>query len=126
MPDSAGLSVRLRQSGPIPLQVDLTCQPGELLALVGPSGSGKTTILRTIAGLYRPAEGAVTCGGVPWLDTGAGLDLPPHRRRAGLVFQAYALFPNMTVADNVGFGLRVRKRPKDEINKKVGDRKSVV
>ena len=101
MADNTGLNVRLRQSGPIPLDVDLTCQLGELMALVGPSGSGKTTILRTIAGLYRPAAGAVTCGGVTWLDTGAGIDLPPHRRRAGLVFQAYALFPHMTAFGNV-------------------------
>nr|WP_281167461.1 ATP-binding cassette domain-containing protein [Rubellimicrobium thermophilum] len=59
----AGLSLRLRQDGPIPLDVDLTCPGDALLALVGPSGSGKTTILRTVAGLYRPREGRVTCGG---------------------------------------------------------------
>ncbi|WP_342163159.1 ABC transporter ATP-binding protein [Methylobacterium sp. SD21] len=101
MHDRSGLHVRLRQDGPIPLAVDLACGPSELLALVGPSGGGKTTVLRTIAGLYRPGEGQVTCGGTAWLDTGSGIDLAPHRRRVGMVFQSYALFPHMTALGNV-------------------------
>jgi molybdate transport system ATP-binding protein len=99
--DEAGLSLELRQTGPIPLAVALTCVPGEMLALVGPSGSGKTTVLRAIAGLYRPERGRVRCGGETWLDTAAGIALPPHHRRAGLVFQHYALFPHMTSLANV-------------------------
>jgi molybdate transport system ATP-binding protein len=96
-----GLAVSLRQAAPIPLDVAFTCRPGDVLAIFGPSGSGKTTILRTIAGLYRPAEGHVGCDGETWLDTGAATDLPAHRRRAGFVFQDYALFPHMTALGNV-------------------------
>ena len=96
-----GLHVRLRQTGPIPLAVEFSCDQGELLALIGLSGSGKTTTLRSIAGLYRPREGRVRCNGSVWLDTKRGLDLPPHRRPVGLVFQTYALFPHMTALGNV-------------------------
>jgi molybdate transport system ATP-binding protein len=95
------LAVSLRQATPIPLDVAFTCRPGDVLAIFGPSGSGKTTILRAIAGLYRPQEGRVACGGETWLDTGAAIDLPAHRRRAGFVFQDYALFPHMTALGNV-------------------------
>ncbi len=101
MDEANGLHVRLCQRAPIPLDAELSCGEGELLALVGPSGSGKTTILRVIAGLYRPQRGQVTCGGIQWLDTAQGLDVPPFRRRVGLVFQSYALFPHMTALDNV-------------------------
>ncbi len=97
----AGLTVDLAQAAPIPLAVRLSCAPGEMLALVGPSGSGKTTVLRAIAGLYTPSAGRVVCGGKTWLDTAAGTALPPHERRAGLVFQHYALFPHMTALANV-------------------------
>ena len=96
-----GLHVRLRQAGPIPLDAELSCGEGELLALVGPSGSGKTTILRTIAGLYRSHEGRITCGGAVWFDAADGTNVPPHRRPVGLVFQSYALFPHMTALRNV-------------------------
>jgi molybdate transport system ATP-binding protein len=96
-----GLQVHLRQAGPIPLNVDFSCGEGELLALIGPSGSGKSTVLRAVAGLYRPAEGRVSCTGAIWLDTKAGLDLRPYQRRVGLVFQSYALFPHMTALGNV-------------------------
>jgi molybdate transport system ATP-binding protein len=95
------LDVTIRQDGPIPLDVSLTCATGEMLALVGPSGSGKTTTLRTIAGLYRPASGRVRAGDTVWFDSAAGINLPPHRRRVGLVFQQHALFPHMTAAGNV-------------------------
>jgi molybdate transport system ATP-binding protein len=103
-----GLQVRLRQSGPIALAVELCCGEGELLALLGPSGSGKSTILRAIAGLYHPRHGKVTCNGANWLDTDIGLDLPPHQRRVGLVFQSYALFPHMTALGNVAAALHHR------------------
>ncbi len=95
------LQVHLRQDTPIPLDADLTCDPGELLALVGPSGSGKSTILRCIAGLHRPREGLVSCNGIRWLDTEQGLDLPPQSRAVGLVFQHYALFPHLSAEANV-------------------------
>lgn len=96
-----GLRLELRQDAPIPLDARFETAPGEVLALVGPSGSGKTTILRSIAGLYRPREGRVSVDDELWFDSTNGTDLPPHRRRAGLVFQSYALFPHMTAIDNV-------------------------
>ena len=101
MDEVSGLNVRLRQPGPILIDAELSCGEGELVALVGPSGSGKTTILRAIAGLYRPQYGRVACSGELWLDTEHGLDVPPYRRRVGLVFQSYALFPHMTALRNV-------------------------
>jgi len=94
------LSVDLRQTGPIPLDLAFDCAPGEVIAIVGPSGAGKTTVLRTIAGLYRPASGRIVCGAV-WLDTAAGIDVPPSRRPVGLVFQGYALWPHLSVVEHV-------------------------
>jgi ABC-type sulfate/molybdate transport systems ATPase subunit len=76
----------------------------ETLALVGPSGAGKTTVLRAVAGLRRPDEGRIACGGRTWFDSRSGVDLPPEARSVGLVFQEYALFPHMTVRANVAFG----------------------
>lgn len=80
----------------------------ETVALVGPSGAGKTTLLRVVAGLVRPEHGFVAHGGEVWLDRKAGVSLPPERRSVGLVFQEYALFPHMTVAENVAYGGRTR------------------
>jgi putative spermidine/putrescine transport system ATP-binding protein len=88
--------------------VDLEVREGEFFSLLGPSGSGKTTCLRMIAGFERPTEGRVLLGGV---DVG---DLPPYERDVNTVFQDYALFPHMTVAENVGYGLMVRRAPKAE------------
>jgi molybdate transport system ATP-binding protein len=95
------LSVALRQAGPIPLDVDFTCDAGDVLAIFGPSGSGKTTILRTIAGLYQPTRASVRSGSESWTDTAAQVFAPPHRRAVGFVFQDYALFPHLTAAGNV-------------------------
>ena len=88
--------------------VDLDVREGEFFSLLGPSGSGKTTCLRMIAGFERPTEGRVLLGGI---DVG---DLPPYERDVNTVFQDYALFPHMTVAENVAYGLMVRKAPKGE------------
>jgi molybdate transport system ATP-binding protein len=96
-----GLTVDLAQDAPIPLTARIRAAPGEVLGLVGPSGSGKTTILRAIAGLYRPREGRVGVDGEVWFDSSAAYCLPPHERRCGLVFQSYALFPHMTAVGNI-------------------------
>jgi molybdate transport system ATP-binding protein len=104
------LSVTLRQTGPIPLNVDFTCDAGDVLAIFGPSGSGKTTILRTIAGLYRPAHATVRSGNESWTDTVSGAFAPPYRRAVGFVFQDYALFPHLTAAGNVITALGHRPR----------------
>jgi len=96
-----GLRLRLQSTAPIALDLALECAPGELVAIIGPSGAGKSTTLRAIAGLHHPTSGSVVCGGQVWLDTARGLDLPAHRRRVGLVFQDYALFPHMTALGNV-------------------------
>jgi len=95
------LSVALAQSAPIPLDVEFECGAGDVLAVFGPSGSGKTTILRAIAGLYRPQTARVRCGGETWTDTAQHVFLPPHKRAVGFVFQDYALFPHLTALGNV-------------------------
>ncbi|WP_329385083.1 ABC transporter ATP-binding protein [Streptomyces sp. NBC_01351] len=89
--------------------LDLTVEPGEVMALLGPSGSGKTTALRAVAGFVRPVAGRVLIGE---RDVTA---LPPHKRGIGMVVQQYALFPHMRVEDNVAFGLKAQKAPKAEI-----------
>jgi len=93
--------------------VDLDVRDGEMLALLGPSGCGKTTMLRLIAGLERPDEGRVLCGGDEV--AGPARFVPAERRRIGLVFQDYALFPHLTVARNVGYGVRDRGRRRDRV-----------
>jgi sulfate transport system ATP-binding protein len=104
--------------------VTLEVAQGELLALLGPSGSGKTTLLRIIAGLERPEAGTLAISGKD------ALGVPPRERGIGLVFQHYALFRHMTVADNIGFGLAVRpraRRPKpEEIAARVAELLSLV
>lgn len=96
-----GLVVRIDQTGPIPLHVDLAAGQGETLALVGPSGAGKTTVLRAVAGLAPVGHGHVRCAGETWLDTAAGLCLPARMRRVGLVFQSYALFSHLSAQANL-------------------------
>jgi molybdate transport system ATP-binding protein len=78
----------------------------ETVALVGPSGAGKSSVLRAVAGLVRPERGVVAFGSKTWLDTTQGIDVPPERRRVGLLFQEYALFPHLDVRANVAFGAR--------------------
>jgi len=98
-----GLQVQLCSASPIRLEAEFDCGAGELVALVGPSGSGKTSMLRAIAGLWTPTDvqGHIRVAGQAWLDTAAGVQLSPQQRRAGLVFQHYALFPHMTAQANV-------------------------
>jgi ABC-type sulfate/molybdate transport systems ATPase subunit len=82
----------------------------ETVALVGPSGGGKTSVLRAVAGLERPQRGRIVCAGETWFDGERGVHLAPERRSVGLVFQEYALFPHLSVGENVAFGGR-RERP---------------
>lgn len=96
-----GLYLRVRQATPIPLDAELRCAPGEVLALVGPSGSGKSTLLRSIAGLHRPKKGLIQCGGETWFDSEQRLAVATDKRRIGMVFQHYALFPHLSALDNV-------------------------
>ncbi len=93
--------VKLKQIGPIPLDIEFTCKKGEIFVIVGPSGSGKTTILRSIAGLYSPAIGNINCHGNLWSDTINNVNVPVQKRAVGIVFQQYALFPHLTAAENI-------------------------
>jgi putative spermidine/putrescine transport system ATP-binding protein len=95
--------------------LDLDIQPGEFLTLLGPSGSGKTTALNLLAGFQSPTTGKILVDGK---DIGA---LPPHKRDIGVVFQHYALFPHMTVRENIGYPLKQRRLPKDEIARRVDE-----
>src|SRR5881628_179039 len=96
-------------------QVHLEVTRGEFVSFLGPSGCGKTTTLRIIAGFESPSSGAIRLDGVDITHR------PPHQRNVGMVFQSYALFPNMTVAQNVGFGLKVAKKPTAEITQRVDE-----
>ncbi len=95
--------------------IDLHVPGGEFFSLLGPSGCGKTTTLRMIAGFEQPTEGRILLDGVDVAYT------PPHKRNVNTVFQNYALFPHLNVFDNVAFGLRRAKRPKDELTRRVGE-----
>ena len=95
------LRVTLQQTHPTTLDVDLHCEKGEVLALVGPSGAGKSTVLRCIAGLQSPQQGVVACKGRTWFNSEARVNQTPQQRRVGMVFQNYALFPHLTVEDNI-------------------------
>ncbi|HKG58005.1 MAG TPA: ABC transporter ATP-binding protein [Candidatus Limnocylindrales bacterium] len=99
---------------------NLQAERGEFVSFLGPSGCGKTTTLRMIAGFEYPTAGRISVDGVDVTDR------PPNRRNVGMVFQSYALFPNMTVADNIGFGLKVRKRPKAAIEKRATELLSMI
>lgn len=93
--------------------IDLTVAAGELLTVLGPSGSGKTTLLHLVSGLVEPSGGQIFIDGHDHTHT------PVHRRDIGLVFQSYALFPHLTVEENVGFPLRMRRRPDAEVRQRV-------
>ncbi|WP_223690962.1 ABC transporter ATP-binding protein [Leifsonia poae] len=95
--------------------VSIDVHSGEFLSLLGPSGCGKTTLLRMIAGFEHPDEGDIEVGGV------SVLNVPPYKRPVNTVFQSYALFPHMTVAENVAYGLRQKRVPRTEISARVHD-----
>jgi ABC-type Fe3+/spermidine/putrescine transport system ATPase subunit len=100
--------------------VSFTVMPGEQLTLLGPSGCGKTTTLRAIAGLERPSGGKIGIGGRTMYSSAEGTNLPAEQRGLSMVFQSYAIWPHMTVFENVAYGLRVRRKSAAEIKEKVG------
>ena len=95
--------------------INLGVEKGELVTLLGPSGCGKSTLLRCLSGLEQVTSGKI------YLDGEDITDVSPRNRGIGMVFQQYSLFPNMTVKDNVAFGLKMKKVPKEEIDEKVKD-----
>jgi len=94
---------------------NLQVEKGELVSFLGPSGCGKTTTLRMVAGFELPSTGRIVING------NDVTSIPPNQRKVGMVFQAYALFPNMTVAGNIGFGMKIAKKPVEEINQRVDE-----
>ncbi len=112
VPDLQLLHLSKRYGGMLAVDdVSLDVAPGEFVTLLGPSGCGKTTLLKSIAGFLQPSEGSVV------LRQTIINDVLPHLRQIGIVFQNYALFPHMTVAQNIGFGLRMRRRARAEIDR---------
>ncbi|RKR20097.1 ABC transporter ATP-binding protein [Arthrobacter oryzae] len=107
----------VRRFGDVPAVdgINLTVRPGEFLSLLGPSGCGKTTTLRMIAGFEYPDEGIIRISGQAVQET------PAHRRDVNTVFQAYALFPHMTVAENIAYGLRQKRASRTEVRKQVAE-----
>src|SRR5438132_4192018 len=93
--------------------VSLTIKDREFMVLLGPSGCGKTTLLRCIAGLEYPDRGRIFIGGRDVTDA------PPRDRQIAMVFQSYAVFPHLTVFENIAFGLRMQKRPNEEVRRRV-------
>jgi iron(III) transport system ATP-binding protein len=107
-----GVTVRFGDSTALS-SVSLSIEPGELMLLLGPSGCGKSTLLRSIAGFVKPEAGRVLFDGEDVTS------LPPHQRQIGMVFQSFALFPHLSVGENVAFGLREQRRPKAEIQERI-------
>ncbi|MCE4599114.1 MAG: ABC transporter ATP-binding protein [Desulfurococcales archaeon] len=99
--------------------VSLDVEKGEFLVILGPSGSGKTTLLRIIAGLEKPSRGRVVIDGETVVDAEKGIYVPPQKRDIGMVFQNWALYPNMKVFDNIAFPLEIKGERKDVIRKRV-------
>jgi putative spermidine/putrescine transport system ATP-binding protein len=118
------LSIRhiSKSFGPITVvqDFDLDVEPGEFVSFLGPSGCGKTTVLRMVAGFEEPTAGAIFVGGNDITR------LKPNQRNVGMVFQAYALFPNLTVAQNIGFGLKVAGMSRAEIDARVAEMMSII
>jgi ABC-type sulfate/molybdate transport systems ATPase subunit len=101
------------------MNIEFTVNPGEVLVLLGENGSGKSTILNLLAGLLTPDEGEITLDGRMIFSREKDLSCAPEERNIGYVFQNYALFPHMSVFENVAYGLKMRKQPKDQISRQI-------
>src|SRR5581483_2232378 len=96
-------------------RVGFTVREGELFTLLGPSGCGKSTTLMSIAGFQQPETGLIRVGAETFFDAGRHLNVPAEQRNLGIVFQSYAVWPHMTVSENLAFPLKVRKLRREEI-----------
>src|SRR5687768_6375540 len=112
---------KLFQSTVAVQDIDLDIAEGSLVTLLGPSGCGKTTTLRCVAGLETPTSGRIQVGGTTVVDITARKVVPTHKRKVGMVFQSYALWPHLTVASNVAYPLKRRKVPRVDIAPQVTD-----
>ncbi|MFC5952882.1 ABC transporter ATP-binding protein [Pseudonocardia lutea] len=121
----SGVSKRFRDNH-ILRSLDLDVEPGSFLCLLGPSGCGKTTLLRCISGLEHPDEGVIRIGDTTVVDTARRVQVSPERRGLGMVFQQYALWPHMTVADNIAYPLRKRRVPREQRTRKVTEIAEIV
>ena len=106
--------------------LDLNIKKGECFTLLGPSGCGKTVLIRLIAGHEVPDAGKISIDNTTVADSSSGEYIPPERRGLGIVFQDYAVWPHMTVYENIAYPLKMEKRPKDEIDKLVMDMVEIV
>src|SRR6266498_3526509 len=102
-------------------RVSFSVEEGELFTLLGPSGCGKSTTLLSLAGFQSPDEGRIAVAGTTFFDAGGRVNIPAERRNLGIVFQSYAVWPHMTVFENLAFPLKVRRVAKQEIRTRVGD-----
>ncbi|MGA0831101.1 MAG: ABC transporter ATP-binding protein, partial [Nitriliruptoraceae bacterium] len=106
--------------------VDLDLRPGTLLVVVGPSGCGKSTLLRLVAGIEQADTGRIAIGGAVVTDPARGIDVPPQRRRVGMVFQSFSVWPHLDVAENVAYPLRVQRVPRAERRDRVEEALALV
>lgn len=113
------LTVRYGSAEPVVRDLSLTVAPGELFVLLGPSGCGKTTTMRCIAGLEQASTGRITVGGDVVVDTARRVSVPAHKRDVGMMFQSYAIWPHMTVLENVGYSLAIRHVPRAAMRERV-------
>ena len=109
------------QLGALRIAAELEVDPGEVVAVLGPNGAGKTTLLRVLAGLVPLRAGRIVLGGKVLEDPASGVSVPAEKRRVGMVFQDYLLFPHLSVLDNVAFGLRARGVPRHEARRRARD-----
>jgi molybdate transport system ATP-binding protein len=117
---SLAATITVRRGG-LTVELSVDVADGEVLAVLGPNGAGKSTLLRVLAGLLPPDAGRVTVDGDAWDDVAAGLHVPAHRRRLGMVFQDYLLFPHLSALENVAFGLRTRGTARAEARRRAVD-----